>query len=175
MSKKVNLRVLFTMMIVALLSFNIVSCSSDDDEKLDDGSSNTTDVAVTSNVSKLGVTYAHIDGYVNLNLITSSYTSQQVGIELAMTEDFVNAKQTKSNELEGHKLTVVIDTLSAQTKYYYRTFVKVNDLNYYGEKRSFTTKDFTNITSTGDASDLTFTSAKIKCKGDARTITFLSV
>ena len=60
MSKKVNLRVLFTMMIVALLSFNIVSCSSDDDEKLDDGSSNTTDVAVTSNVSKLGVTYAHM-------------------------------------------------------------------------------------------------------------------
>ncbi len=170
MSKKVNLRVLFTMMMVALLSFNIVSCSSDDDEKLDDGSSNTTDVAVTSNVSKLGVTYAHIDGYVNLNLITSSYTSQQVGIELAMTEDFVNAKQAKSKELEGNKLTVVIDTLSAQTKYYYRTFVKVNDLNYYGEKRSFTTKDFTNITSTGDASDLTFTSAKIKCKGDASSI-----
>ena len=101
MSKKVNLRVLFTMMMVALLSFNIVSCSSDDDEKLDDGSSNTTDVAVTSNVSKLGVTYAHIDGYVNLNLITSSYTSQQVGIELAMTEDFVNAKQAIERVFAG--------------------------------------------------------------------------
>ena len=70
----------------------------------------------------------------------------------------------------GNKLTVVIDTLSAQTKYFYRTFVTVNDLYYYGEKRSFTTKDFSNITSTGEASNLTFTSAKIDCKADAGSI-----
>ena len=156
--------------LVALMSAALFSCSSDDDEKLDDGSSNTTDVAVTSNLSKLGITYAHIDGYVNLNLITSTYTSQQVGIELSMNEDFDNPRRAVSKGLEGHKLTVVIDNLSAQTKYFYRTFVKVNDLNYYGEKRSFTTKDFSNITSTGSASDLTFTSAKIKCSGDASSI-----
>jgi hypothetical protein len=157
------------MVMVALLSFGFSSCSSDDDS-LNDGSDNTTDVAVTSNVSKLGITYAQIDGYVNLNLITTSYTSQQIGIELAMTEDFLYAKQAKTKTLEGNKLTVVIDTLSAQTKYYYRTFVKVNDLYYYGEKRSFTTKDFSNITSTGDVSDLTFTSAKINCKADIGSI-----
>ena len=169
MSKRVNLNVLYTMMMVALLSFSFPSCSSDDDT-LNDGSDNTTDVAVTSSVTKLGVTYAHIDGYVNLNLITSSYTNQQIGIELAMTEDFINAKQAKSKALEGNKLTVVIDTLSAETKYYYRTFVKINDLNYYGEKRSFTTKDIPNITSTGDTSDLTFTSANINCKADVGSI-----
>lgn len=156
--------------LVALMSTALFSCSSNDDEKLDDGSSNTTDVAVTSNLSKLGITYAHIDGYVNLNLITSTYTSQQVGIELSMNEDFNNPRRAVSKELDGNKLTVVIDTLSAQTKYFYRTFVKVNDLNYYGEKRSFTTKDFSNITSTGSASDLTFTSATIKCNGDASSI-----
>lgn len=156
-------------MMVALLSFSFPSCSSDDDT-LNDGSDNTTDVAVTSNVSKLGVTYAHIDGYVNLNLITSSYTSQKIGIELAMNEEFVRAKQAESKVLEGNKLTVVIDTLSPQTKYYYRTFVKVNDLYYYGEKRSLTTKDFSNITSTGDASDFTFTSANINCKADIGSI-----
>lgn len=170
MVKKVNLKNLLTMMMVAFLNFAFFSCSSEDDVKLDDGSSNTTDVAVTSNVSKLGVTYAHIDGYVNLNLITSSYTSQQIGIELAMSEDFVNAKQAKSKELEGNKLTVKIDTLSSQTKYYYRTFVIVNDLAFYGEKRSFTTKDLSNIISAGDASDLTFSSAKIRCQGDTSLI-----
>lgn len=146
------------------------SCTGDNDEQQDDGSGNTTDVAVTSNISKLGITYAHIDGYVNLNLITSSYTSQQIGIELSMNETFENPKRAISKEMEGKKLTVIIDTLSAMTKYYYRTFVKVNDLSYYGEKRSFTTKDFSNITSTGSASDLTFTSAKIKCSGDASSI-----
>ena len=157
-------------LMVALVSAALFSCSGDEDEKLDDGSDNTTDVAVTSNLSKLGITYAHIDGYVNLNLITSAYTSQQVGIELSMNEDFDNPRRAVSKELEGNKLTVIIDTLSAQTKYFYRTFVKVNDLSYFGEKRSFTTKDFSNITSTGSASDLTFTSAKIKCSGDASSI-----
>ena len=170
MSKVFHFKNMLPSLMLALMSAALFSCSGDDDEKLDDGSSNTTDVAVTSNLSKLGITYAHIDGYVNLNLITSTYTSQQVGIELSMNEDFDNPRRAVSKELEGNKLTVVIDTLSAQTKYFYRTFVKVNDLNYYGEKRSFTTKDFSNITSTGSASDLTFTSATIKCSGDASSI-----
>jgi len=170
MSKVFHFKNMLPSLMLALMSVALFSCSGDDDEKLDDGSSNTTDVAVTSNLSKLGITYAHIDGYVNLNLITSTYTSQQVGIELSMNEDFDNPKRAVSKGLEGNKLTVVIDTLSAQTKYFYRTFVKVNDLNYYGEKRSFTTKDFSNITSTGSASDLTFTSATIKCSGDASSI-----
>ena len=103
MSKNTNLNVLFTIIMVVLLSLFSFSCSGDDDEKRNDGSSNTTDVSVTGNVSKLGITYAYIDGYVNLNLITSSYTSQQIGVELAMTEDFLNAKQVKSKELEGKK------------------------------------------------------------------------
>ena len=138
MIKMFHFKNMLPSVLVALMSAALISCSSDDDEKLDDGSSNTTDVAVTSNLSKLGITYAHIDGYVNLNLITSTYTSQQLGIELSMNEDFDNPRRAVSKGLEGNKLTVVIDTLSAQTKYFYRTFVKVNDLNYYGEKRSFT-------------------------------------
>lgn len=168
MSKKNYLNDLFTIMMVTIMSFVFYSCSSDDGQ--DDGSSNTTDVAVTSNVSKLGITYAHIDGYVNLNLITSSYTSQQIGVELSTNENFNNARQARSKNLEGNKFTVVIDTFSAASRYYYRTYVKVNDLNYYGEKRSFTTKDFSNITSTGDASSLTYTSARINCKADAGSI-----
>lgn len=170
MSKVFQFKNVLTILLVAVMSAVLFSCSGNEDERMDDGSGNTTDVAVTSNVSKLGITYAHIDGYVNLNLITSSYTSQQVGIELSMNEAFDNPKRAISKELEGKKLTVIIDTLSAQTKYFYRTFVKVNDLSYFGEKRSFTTKDFSNITSTGSASDLTFTSAKIKCSGDASSI-----
>ena len=170
MSKMFQFKNVLTILLVAVMSAALFSCSGDDDEKVDDGSGNTTDVAVTGNVSKLGITYAQIEGYVNLNLITASYTSQQVGIELSRNEEFENAERTMSKELEGKKLTVIIDELSAQTKYFYRTFVMVNDLSYYGEKRSFTTKVLSNITSTGSASDLTFTSAKIKCNGDASSI-----
>lgn len=155
---------------VTLLGFVFISCGVEDDEKRDDGSANTTDVAVTSNVSKLGITYAHIDGYVNLNQITSSFTIQQIGIELSMNENFDNPKCAISKALEGNKLTVVIDTLSGQTKYFYRTFVKANNLTYYGEKRSFTTKDFSNITSTGDTHNLTFTSTQISSKADVSSL-----
>ena len=169
MVKKDYLKNALTIMMVAAMSVVFYSCGSDDEE-LDDGSHNTVDVAVTSNVSKLGVTYVHIDGYVNLNLITASYTNQQIGVELSMNEDFDNPKRAVSKSLEGNKLTVTIDTLSAQTKYYYRTYVKVNDLNYYGEKRSFITKDFSNITSTGEVSSKTFTSAIINCKADVASL-----
>ncbi len=168
MNKTIFQKGLLFSLMVALFNICFISCS--DNNKQNDESGNTTDVAVTSNISKLGATYAHINGYVNLNQITSSYTNLTVGVELSMDEDFKNARQTKSTSLEGNKLTVVIDTLSGQTKYYYRTFVKVNKLNYYGEKRSFTTKDFSNITFAGDASDLTFTSAKINCKADVGSI-----
>ena len=48
------------------------SCSGDD-ALVNDGSHNTTDVAVTSNPTKVGVSFATIDGYVNLNLITANY------------------------------------------------------------------------------------------------------
>ena len=93
MSKVFHFKNMLPSLMLALMSAALFSCSGDDDEKLDDGSSNTTDVAVTSNLSKLGITYAHIDGYVNLNLITATYTSQQVGIELSMNEDFDNPKR----------------------------------------------------------------------------------
>ena len=86
MSKVFQFKNVLTILLVAVMSAVLFSCSGNEDERMDDGSGNTTDVAVTSNVSKLGITYAHIDGYVNLNLITSSYTSQQVGIELSMNE-----------------------------------------------------------------------------------------
>ncbi len=170
MSKVFHFKNVLPKLIVALMSAVLFSCGGDEDEKLDDGSSNTTDVAVTSNLSKLGIRYAHIDGYVNLNLITSTYTSQQVGIELSLDEDFDSPGRAVSKELEGRKLTVVIDTLSGHTTYYYRTFVEINGFQYYGEKRSFTTKDFPNIAKVDDASELTLTSAKIKYNVDANSI-----
>jgi phosphodiesterase/alkaline phosphatase D-like protein len=146
MIKNLNLKWLIILSTIALICFITLSCSGEDEEKSNNGSYNTTDVAVTSNVVKLGITYAQIEGYVNLNLITSSYTEQEIGIELSTTEDFNKVDKTISKELEGNKLSVVIDTLSGNTKYFYRTFVKVNDLSYYGEKRSFTTENFNNIT-----------------------------
>ena len=48
----------------------------------------------------------------SINQIASTYQSTQegikIGIELSLTEDFVNARQARSNELEGKKLNIII-------------------------------------------------------------------
>ena len=172
MKKKNFLQMMVTITMAALISFSFISCSSDGDEEQNNGSYNTTDVAVTGNVLRLGVSYAFICGYVNLHLITTSYSSQQIGIELSDSEDFYYSNVTQTKELEGNKLTVMVENLNAQTKYYYRTFVKVNDLKYYGEKRSFKTKDFSNFILTGNVSYLTSSSATIKCVVDTNAVDF---
>ena len=136
------------------------SCSGDD-ALVNDGSHNTTDVAVTSNPTKVGVSFATIDGYVNLNLITANYSKQEIGVEFSMNEDLKFSGRATTKELTGNKLTVHVDTLTANTKYYYRTYVKLNDIVYNGEIRSFNTKDFNNVTSTSDATNLTFTSVTL--------------
>lgn len=148
---------------MSLILLMIISCRGDDN-LINDGSDNTKDVAVTSNPSKVGVSYAQIDGYVNLNLITANYNKQELGIEFSMLEDFKHSGHATTKELTGNKLTVQIDTLTANTKYYYRTYVKLNEIVYYGEVRSFSTKDFDNITTTGDAINPTFTSVTLSAK-----------
>lgn len=44
------------------------------------------------------------------------------------------------------------------------------NLSYYGEYRTFATKDFSNITSTGEVSDITFTSATVAATADVNSI-----
>ena len=162
-------QVILYVTIVTLYCFCFLSCNGGDDNQ-NNGSDNTTDVAITGNVSKIGVTYAIIDGYVNLNQITASYNSQQIGIEISLDEDFKSAGVVKTNELVGNKISILIDTLSGNTKYYYRTIVKINNLSYYGEKRSFITNNFTNLVSISEPYEITEESVIIKCEVDINSI-----
>lgn len=148
----------------ALVICLLTSCGNDDsDDKRNDGSNNTTDVSVTGNVIDVGATYAQIEGYVNLNLITSSYTSQSIGVELSKKEDFSSYLHYYTNGLEGKKLCVFVKGIDGCFKYYYRTFVQINGLYYYGKKRSFTTRDFSSIIRVGDIYNITTSSADIDC------------
>ena len=67
----------------------LTSCSEEEPEVIDDGSGNTSDIAVTSLVDEYGITYATISGYVNLNLLTSSGDTPGIGVEL----DIIKMKQ----------------------------------------------------------------------------------
>ncbi|HAE24577.1 MAG TPA: hypothetical protein DCG33_04490 [Prevotellaceae bacterium] len=141
----------------------VSSCNSDNGTESVD-IHNTTDVAVTGNVVSHGVTYAQIDGYVNLDKLTISYTSLEIGVELSTDENFTHSRKIITNELVGNEISMTVNKLSGHTIFFYRTFVKANDLYNYGQTKSFTTKDFSNVGLVGEASEVSLTSAKIACQ-----------
>ena len=163
------------LMLSALVSFT--ACSSDDDGdglgNKDAGSDNRIDVAVTGAVLEKGETYVVLTGYVNADRITASYTSYKYGIQFSNNPNFKDDDkklfecwEKSVDELVGNKFTLRKGEMTPATLWYYRTYVKVNGNNYYGETKTFNTDDFVNIATTGDATDITSSSAKIICLAD---------
>ena len=144
----------------------LASCGGDDDDENNNGN----DVTITSKTSKIGISYAIIEGYINLDVISGISSLQTLGVEVSETEDFTTARKYFTDGIEGKKISVMVNELEASTKYYYRTFMNVNNLNYYSAKQSFTTKDFSNITSTGAADQITENSAVITSTIDGSSI-----
>ena len=131
----------------------VTSCGDDEVEPNGGGNSgknaeqNTTDVAVTGSVSEVGALWAQINGVVNLEVITASYTNVTIGVEVSETEDFKNKKRIEATDVVGRKFSVRTDLLMPESKYYYRTYVKVSSLSYdyLGETYSFTTKKLPSV------------------------------
>ena len=128
----------------------VTSCGDDEVEPNTPGKNaeqNTTDVAVTGAVSEVSAMWAQISGVVNLDLIASSYTNVEVGVEVSTTEDFKEKMRTKASDVVGRKFNVRVSFLMPESKYYYRTYVKVSSLSYdyLGETYSFTTKKFPSV------------------------------
>lgn len=146
--------------IFVMFTICFFSCSKETNN-YDNSSNNNNDVAVTSNVSKLGFSYAIINGFVNLDQITSTYSNLIIGIEVSLEEDFKTILTKEAKELEEKKISLIFYNLNANTKYYYRTFVKVNNLNYKGEKHSFTTFDLPEISPIFNIKEVSCSSAII--------------
>ena len=75
-------RLVFALSLFLVLG-TLISCGSEDEIVIDDGSANTSDVAVTGLVDEYGATYATISGYVNLQLLTSVGSNPTIGIEMS--------------------------------------------------------------------------------------------
>ena len=152
------------------------ACSSDDDGdglgNKDAGSENKTDVAVTGAVQERGVQYAVLTGYVNLNVIASGVANCRIGIQYGRTNDDYDPGSADwggreyARDFEGNKLTVTLNGLAADQEWNYRTFVYTDGHYYFGETKTFETKDFENIATTGNVSELTSSSAVITCSVD---------
>ena len=153
---------------VPALAFSLAACEPENGGGTgtggeEDGTEDvTSEIAVTGLVDKFGCTYADISGYANLNLLPAGSGNPVIGVEVvdAKAETNENAVQSTAGSLIGNIFTVSFSHLSPATEYKYRSFVTYGGITYYGTKyNSFTTKEVVGITSTGEASEITRTSA----------------
>lgn len=149
-------------LLILTIIISLFSCNKDENSSEEGGGNKQVDVAITGDV-ETEATYAIIDGYANLSLINIGSNILEYGAEISKTEDFINFQKNTTNEIEGNKLRVYIKDLKAKEKYFYRVYLKTGGVYYYGNTRSFYTKDIIEVTSTGKISDVTFTSAIANC------------
>ena len=166
------LQKLFFLLVMGFSLCAVQACSDDEeDEAIDDPSKNTTDIAVTGAVDEYGCTYATISGYANLNLLPAGSGNPEIGVEVCAEDSEKGYFDSETaGSLSGNVFSVQITGLHPSTKYKYRSFVKYGGLMHYGEYRTFTTKDFSNVTSTGEVLDLNSTFATITSNAKIGTI-----
>jgi hypothetical protein len=167
----------------------ITSCGGDDEDGAstssngpNQGINNTTDMAVTSGVKELGMTYADVNGFLNKTKFYNELKQQggyfYVGIEYGESKN--SFTQHEDVESTGDRaFTITLKKLEANKTYYYRSYV---DWGYSYESavrvgtaeeiQSFTTKDasFSGSWSTGDAKNVTFLHATIAADANTRSL-----
>ena len=141
-------------LILALLFF---SCSNDDFN--DHPEKNTTDIAVTGNVSEIGISSASITGYVNLNLLMGE--CKEIGVVYSLEEEPTkhNGSYEKTTSLVGNEFTVLVSDIDPEEVYYYRTYVYDGNIYHYGKTKSFSTSKYNNIISNYNVKDISYMSA----------------
>lgn len=133
-----------------VVSLSLVSCSQervgDDSEDSEENEviDTTSEIAVTGLIGEYGCTYARITSYANLNLLPMTNGELEIGVELveADAENNSAARKSITSSLNGNQFSVRFCTLSPETGYKYRAFVKHGNLTYYGDYRTLTTKEF---------------------------------
>lgn len=148
-----------------------------------DPSKDTTSVAVTGPVKEYGMTYAVISSFANLQLLPTDTTTVPSGSITIPTDSIVVDSNTVDSvffgielmkdtttitnkndnfiyieeaiELVDNEFEVEFHDLKPNTRYMYRSYVKYDSITVYGKYNMFTSRDVPDITSAGDAFDIT--------------------
>ena len=146
-----------------LMVFTLASCGDDDDETEETQQFSQNDIAVTGTATEIGMTYATVSGYVNIDRIPYGSTLNDIGIVVSTNEKFPSEETLTISVrgIEGNKFTVNLQKLDFGTTYYYKTYVKCGNLYFYGKTQSLVTKELTAQITASSAREVTFTSAAI--------------
>ncbi|MCR5561593.1 MAG: Ig-like domain-containing protein [Bacteroidales bacterium] len=158
----------FSVLAVLALSLVGAACSPENINPSESGEGdggddiNKTEVSITVGADNLSAISVVLKGKANFKSSVSSdlrigfQYSKQSGI-LPSNSTIVDAEEADSN----YNYSTVITGLEPGTTYYFRSFVRQNGMDEYGETKPFTTKELSSLLATQDATEIEAKSAKL--------------
>ena len=132
--------------------------------------------SVTVGADHISAISALLQGKANLGNSTSS--DLKVGFQYSKSAGILPSNSTTIEATDAdanYNYTASITALEPATKYYFRSFVRQNGQDTYGETKEFTTKELASLIETKDASGVEATKASLNAKLDLADVKYSSI
>ncbi len=132
--------------------------------------------SVTVGAEHISAVSAVLSGKANLE--STSASDLKVGFQYSKSAGILPSNSTTIEATDAdadYNYTAVITGLDPETKYYFRSFVRQNGQDTYGETKEFTTKDVASLLETRDASGVEATKANLNAKLDLADVMYSSI
>ena len=132
--------------------------------------------SVTVEAKNISAISAVLAGKANLSSTVAS--DLKVGFQYSKSAGILPSNSTTIEATDAdasYNYTAAITGLDPETKYYFRSFVRQNGQDTYGETMEFTTKDVTSLLETKDASAVEATKATMNAKLDITDVLYKSL
>ena len=132
--------------------------------------------SVTVEAKNVSAISAVLVGKANLSSTVAS--DLKVGFQYSKSAGILPSDSTTIEATDAdasYNYTAAITGLDPETKYYFRSFVRQNGQDTYGETLEFTTKDVTSLMETKDASAVEATKATMNAKLDLTDVQYKSL
>ena len=132
--------------------------------------------SVTVEASHISAVSAVLAGKANLGISVAS--DLKVGFQYSKSADILPSNSTTIEATDAdaaYNYTAAITGLEPATQYYFRSFVRQNGQDTYGETKPFTTKELSSLQATQDATEVEARSAKLNAKLDLTDVQYKSL
>lgn len=132
--------------------------------------------SVTVEAKNVSAISAVLAGKANLSSTVAS--DLKVGFQYSKSAGILPSNSTTIEATDAdasYNYTTPITGLEPATKYYFRSFVRQNGQDIYGETKEFTTKDLASLLETRDASGVEATKAMLNAKLDLTDVLYKSL
>ena len=132
--------------------------------------------SVTVGADHISAISALLQGKANLG--NSASSDLRVGFQYSKSAGILPSNSTTIEATDAdanYNYTASITALEPATKYYFRSFVRQNGQDTYGETKEFTTKDVASLLETKEASGVEATKATLNAKLDLTDVLYKSL